>query len=115
MILFEHIFLIHNNDTYTETYQCNETMVTYNVQARFINVSESKITTKCENGYCPPAMIDEIINYGKTIMIETRNLDRYVIAKADVTFMIKSHNLLIDIDTASNSPNMINGVFASFI
>ena len=114
-ILFEQIFLICDGKQYTETYTFNNNAVSYNVQARFIDQNDTKITTKCANGYCPPAMLDEIINYGKTMIVETTNMDKFIISKADVTYMVNSRNLIIDIDTASNSPHMINGLFASFV
>ena len=59
-------------------------------------------------------MIDNILKYGNVIQVTTNKLSTYGIAASNVTYMISTGNLLIDMDTSSNVPNTIPGLFTSF-
>lgn len=113
-IFFEEIFLSQNGTQYIEKHKINGQIVNFRVNLKICKVGRTKWTTKCDDGYCPPEFIEQLLDYARNTPVTKNKNASFAIAKANITFMEESTNLLIDINTASHSTHMIQGLYASF-
>ena len=114
-VIFDALFLIDNGKIYNEIIMVQGIPLNAQLQVNIVKSSNTKYTTRCDNGFCPQEWFNHKFNNGQVIEEITPKLDKVRPKFPEITYMIDSGNIIIDSFIKWNSPGSQHNHWQSLI